>query len=92
MSNKLIYAPDTANLEKLFQGDLKCKVTYGTQVCGKPAHWKVILKCCGVSEFYCPECYQSMATTPDLTSWFECSHCHTTTRRWNDICREASRM
>ncbi len=56
--SKLITAPDTETLTKLFNEGLTCRVSYGTEVCGKPAQWKIIMSCCGASDFMCSECYQ----------------------------------
>jgi hypothetical protein len=95
VSSKLIYAPDTSSLEKLFKGDITCKVTYGTEVCGKPAQWKIIMACCGASDFFCAECFQEAATTKplfDVADYFMCSSCHKTHHTWSQAVKEQHRI
>lgn len=88
---QLITAPDTEAFERLFKDGLTCKMAYGNEVCGKPAQWKVIMACCGASDFFCAECFTDAATpqlprgtliktpwktvTDQAPGYFGCSHC-----------------
>lgn len=108
MKSSTIYAPDTQKLEKLFLGDLTCKMVYGTVVCGAPAQWKVIMACCDGSDFFCAECFVECSRPPLprgtvlkapgflLTDaepgYFGCSLCHTVHKSWKDAVKESVKI
>lgn len=104
----LISAPDTAHFEKLFAEDLTCRVVYGTVACGNPAQWKIIMACCGGSDFLCAECFYDMSTKrPEIskmhqgrllmppmadTGYFGCSLCRKVHPTWAAAVKESIRI
>lgn len=108
MSTPIHTAPDAAAFEKLFKGELTCQMVYGLAECGAPAQWKVLMSCCGGTDFFCGECFVDAATpqlprgtlikTPIKTltdqepGYFGCRHCNTVHRTWKEAVKESSRI
>lgn len=89
--------PGGQTLDKLFGHDQKCNVLYGLEPCPNRAQWKVIMACCGGSDFLCNECFadasdDSKPRESDPTKWFACGMCGKSHRRWRDGISEARRM
>jgi hypothetical protein len=106
--SKLITAPDTERLEKLFKDDLTCRMVYGLEVCGAPAQYKIIMACCGGSDFLCAECLAEasrpqmprgtllkspfMTVTDEDRGYFGCGLCSTMHQSWKAAVKETIRL
>jgi hypothetical protein len=90
----IITAPDTEHWEKLFKDGLTCRATYGLEICGAPAQWKIIMSCCGASDFMCAECFAEAQkfAPPTKADYFGCSSCSKLHPTWNAAVKESYRI
>lgn len=74
--------------------DKLCQVLYGLEHCGNPAKWKIIMTCCGGSDFLCHDCLQDVSQTEPSArpDYFACGLCGKTHHSWRRGVKEVSRI
>lgn len=90
-------AERATELDHLFGHDQKCQVLYGLTPCENRAQWKVIMACCGASDFMCADCFADASDdTPSPeklgTNWFACGGCGKSHKSWKDGVREVRKL
>lgn len=86
--------PGKTAVEDLLKKPLLCQVLYGLEHCDKPATWKVVMACCGGSDFLCEQCMVDAAkTAPNQPNdYFGCGLCGVTHHSWKRGVKEVMRI
>jgi hypothetical protein len=80
------------SLDRLFANNVPCRAQYGAQRCGNKAKWKIIMSCCGFSDFLCDDCLANAQNTdkklPSWNDYIGCEGCAKLHPTWTSAVKE----
>lgn len=88
--------PTPVSIAKVGRERKQCTVDYGSQKCGKPAKWRVVMACCGHNDFLCNPCLEMGQHGPAHPKpgedYYGCEGCSTLHPTWKSAVKEVIKL